>query len=104
MTASLLRCTLSSSRRCSTGSGISLFHEAGVWVGGETGHGDVYITSNMLDEDDSLHIKICRLRLGDDFDAGAEANLRPSVSVESGPMKPSHFADSLHLHRQTIPV
>ncbi|ORY75322.1 hypothetical protein BCR35DRAFT_292964 [Leucosporidium creatinivorum] len=72
---------IASTEKAVGGGGISLFHEAGVWVGDASGKGDVYITSNMLEtKDDALHIKICRLRLGEEFDAGAEATLRPSAN------------------------
>ncbi|KAK4052516.1 hypothetical protein OIO90_004283 [Microbotryomycetes sp. JL221] len=66
------------------GSGVSLFHEAGVWAPRETGSagGHVYITSNILtQDDDSLEIKVCRLCIGDDFGKGIKATLKPSSTA-----------------------
>ena len=62
-----------------SGNGVSLFHEAGVWAGSAQGSsGDVYITSNIVEDGDALEIKICRIRLDGDR-SNSDGELRLSV-------------------------
>ncbi|KAM0789148.1 hypothetical protein ACM66B_003201 [Microbotryomycetes sp. NB124-2] len=67
------------------GSGVSLFHEAGVWAPDQGGSstGDVYITSNIISgEDDSREIKVCRLRIKSELKAGAGVALKASTNAK----------------------